>query len=393
MAKQHDKQFKLDAIQYYQDHKDLGVRGCAENLGIGYSTLTKWLKDFRESGDIPVRGSGNYASDEQKEIARLRRELRDAQDKKSNQHSGKMTEAIYLEVSEKTEAAKKAGRRVSVSGMLKFLGVSRSGYLAWLHHVPSDTEKRRKAVKAKIQDIYDDSKQNYGAPKITVELRKTGEVISERTVGTYMRQMGIRAQWSKPWTITTKDSDFSTELQNILDEQFNPDRPNAVWCSDITYIWTIDGFVYLTSVMDLFSRKIIAWTLSETLEVSCVIDTINKAKARRNIDQPLIIHSDRGSQYVAKEYKKATENMQRSYSKKAFPWDNACIESFHSVIKREWLNRFKIRDYKQAYQLIFEYLEAFYNTKRIHSHCNYMSPNEFEQVYERTNTEAELLAG
>ena len=393
MAKQHDKQFKLDAVQYYQDHKDLGVRGCAENLGIGYSTLTKWLKDFRESGDIPVRGSGNYASDEQKEIARLRRELRDAQDKKSNQHSGKMTEAIYLEVSEKTEAAKKAGRQVSVSGMLKFLGVSRSGYLAWLHHVPSDTEKRREAVKAKIQDIYDDSKQNYGAPKITVELRKTGEVISERTVGTYMRQMGIRAQWSKPWTITTKDSDFSTELQNILDEQFNPDRPNAVWCSDITYIWTIDGFVYLTSIMDLFSRKIIAWTLSETLEVSCVIDTINKAKARRNIDQPLIIHSDRGSQYVAKEYKKATENMRRSYSKKAFPWDNACIESFHSVIKREWLNRFKIRDYKQAYQLIFEYLEAFYNTKRIHSHCNYMSPNEFEQVYERTNTEAELLAG
>ena len=393
MAKQHDKQFKLDAVQYYQDHKDLGVRGCAENLGIGYSTLTKWLKDFRESGDIPVRGSGNYASDEQKEIARLRRELRDAQDKKSNQHSGKMTEAIYLEVSEKTEAAKKAGRRVSVSGMLKFLGVSRSGYLAWLHHVPSDTEKRRKAVKAKIQDIYDDSKQNYGAPKITVELRKTGEVISERTVGTYMRQMGIRAQWSKPWTITTKDSDFGTELQNILDEQFNPDRPNAVWCSDITYIWTIDGLVYLTSVMDLFSRKIIAWTLSETREVSCVIDTINKAKARRNIDQPLIIHSDRGSQYVAKEYKKATENVQRSYSKKAFPWDNACIESFHSIIKREWLNRFKIRDYKQVYQLIFEYLEAFYNTKRIHSHCNYMSPNEFERVYERTNTEAELLAG
>ena len=178
--------------------------------------------------------------------------------------------------------------------------------------------------------------------------------------------------------------------KNILDEQFNPDHPNATWCSDITYIWTIDGFVYLTSIMDLFSRKIIAWTLSETLEVSCVIDTINKAKARRNIDQPLIIHSDRGSQYVAKEYKKATENMQRSYSKKAFPWDNACIESFHSIIKREWLNRFKIRDYKQAYQLIFEYLEAFYNTKRIHSHCNYMSPNEFERVYKRTHTEAEL---
>ena len=283
--------------------------------------------------------------------------------------------------------------RVSVSGVLKILGVSRSGYRAWKQRVPSVSEKHRDHIKDAIKQIYDGSHQNYGAPKITEMLHRQGESIAEKTVGNYMRQMGIKAQWVKPYTVTTIDSDFSSELQNILDEQFNPDRPNAVWCSDITYIWTIDGFVYLTSVMDLFSRKIIAWTLSETLEVSCVIDTINKAKARRNIDQPFIIHSDRGSQYVAKEYKKATENMQRSYSKKAFPWDNACIESFHSVIKREWLNRFKIRDYKQAYQLIFEYLEAFYNTKRIHSHCNYMSPNEFEQVYERTNTEAELLAG
>ena len=125
----------------------------------------------------------------------------------------------------------------------------------------SDTEKRREAMKAKIQDIYDKSKQNYGAPKITRQLRKSGEIISVRTVSKYMREMGIKAQWVKPWTITTKDSDFSDELQNILDERFHPERPNAVWCSDITYIWTIDGFVYLTSMMDLFSRKIIAWTL------------------------------------------------------------------------------------------------------------------------------------
>ena len=161
--------------------------------------------------------------------------------------------------------------------------------------------------------------------------------------------MGIKAQWIKPWTVTTKDSDFSNELQNILDEQFNPDGPNAVWCSDITYIWTTDGFVCLTSIMDLYSRRIIAWTLSHTLEVSCVIDTMNKAKARRKTDLPLILHSDRGSQYVSQEYRKATAKMQHSYSKKAFPWDNACIESFHALIKREWPNRFKIRDYKQPY--------------------------------------------
>ena len=132
--------------------------------------------------------------------------------------------------------------------MLKILGVSRSGYLAWLKHVPSDMQKRKEAVKLRIKDIYDDSKQNYGAPKIAKELQKLGEVIAERTVGKYMKEMGIRAQWVKPWTTTTKDSDFSNELHNILDEKFNPDRPNAVWCSDITYIWTKEGFVYLTTI-------------------------------------------------------------------------------------------------------------------------------------------------
>jgi putative transposase len=276
--------------------------------------------------------------------------------------------------------------------MLKKLGVSKSGYRSWSKRTPSDTQKHREAVKVKIQNIYDSSKQNYGAPKITKLLRAGGETISERTVSKYMQQMGIRAQWTRPWTVTTTGSDFSSELHNVLNEQFDPGRPNAVWCSDVTYIWTTDGFVYLTSIMDLYARKIIAWTLSETLEVSCVIDTINKAKARRSTDLPLVLHSDRGSQYISKAYRDATAGMQRSYSKKAFPWDNACIESFHAIIKREWLNRFKICDYSQAYDLIFEYIEAFYNTVRIHSHCDYMSPDEFESLYIKSQTSALLLA-
>ena len=279
------------------------------------------------------------------------------------------------------ETSKIARRRVSVSGVLKKLGVSRSGYRAFLNHKPSNMQQRKESVKKKIKTIYNDSKQNYGAPKITKELQKSGEVISERTVGKYMKEMGIRAQWVKPWTTTTRDSDFSKELHNILNEQFNPDRPNAVWCTDITYIWTRDGFVYLTSIMDLYARKIIAWTLSDNMEVSCVINTINKAKERRNTDLPLIIHSDRGSQYVSKAYREATEKYQLSYSHTGYPYDNACIESFHSLIKREWLNRFAIADFNQAYRLVFEYIETFYNTVRSHSHCGYMSPNEFEKLY------------
>lgn len=171
----------------------------------------------------------------------------------------------------------------------------------------------------KIQDIYDESRQNYGAPKITNKLISKEQNILERTIGKYMNELRIKPQYIKPYTITTRNPDFSNQLTNILDEKFNPERPDAVWCTDITYIWTFDGFVYLTSIIYLFARKIIAWTLSNALEVSCVINTINKAKDARNFSQPLIIHSDRGSQFISAEYRKATQKMQISYSKKAYP--------------------------------------------------------------------------
>jgi Transposase and inactivated derivatives len=273
------------------------------------------------------------------------------------------------------------GRRLNVSGVLRYLGVSRSGYNSWKNRVPSSREQRKNNIKHKICDIYNESHHNYGAPKITSILNKNGEIISEKTVGNYMREMGLKAQWIKPYTITTINSDFSEEYKNILNEQFNPDTPDAVWCSDITYIWTFEGFVYLTSVMDLYSRKIIAWVLSDTLEGKWLIEAVEKAKRTRHVTKPLIMHSDRGCQYTSTEYIAATEGMTRSYSKKAYPWDNACIESFHSLIKREWINRFKIKDYKHAYKLVFEYIETFYNTVRIHSHCNYESPNEHEKKY------------
>lgn len=133
--------------------------------------------------------------------------------------------------------------------------------------------------------------------------------------------------------------------------------------------------------MNLYARKIIVWTLSDNMDVSCVINTINKAKERRNTELPLILHSDRDRQYVSKAYRAATEKHQLSYSYPGYPYDNACIESFHALIKREWLNRFSIANYRQAYRLVFEYIEPFYNTVRIHSHNNYMSPDEFENLY------------
>ncbi len=141
-----------------------------------------------------------------------------------------------------------------------------------------------------------------------------------------------------------------------------------------------------------YSRKIIAWKLSETLEAAHVAVVVNKAKKERSISAPLVLHSDRGSQYVSKAYLDAAEGLDLSYSKKGYPYDNACIESFHSLIKREWLNRFKIKDFKHAYKLAFEYIDAFYNTVRIHSHCDYSSPCDFEKAYYLSLSSNVLLA-
>ena len=297
-----------------------------------------------------------------------------------------MTQAIFIEtVKVEEQAVKDKKRRLNVSGVLRILGVSRNGYYFFKNMKPPLGKKHREVIEDKIIDIYDESHQNYGAPKITQKLREMGEKISEKTVGNYMRELGLKAHYIKPYIATTTNSDFSSELKNILDEKFSPSTPNAVWCTDITYIWTYDGFVYLTSVMDLYSRKIISWVLSPTLESKWIVQAINKAKAIRNVKAPLIIHSDRGIQYTCEAYRKATRDMITSYSKKAYPWDNACIESFHALIKREWLNRYKILDYKHAYKLIFEYIETFYNTIRIHSHCGYLSPNEYEDKYYSKN--------
>ena len=143
-----------------------------------------------------------------------------------------------------------------------------------------------------IREIHKESHQIYGAPKIAEEMRKKGDRISDKTVGNYMREMNIKACYIKHYAKTTIQSDFSKKLENILKEQFNPKEPNAVWCSDITYIWTYTGFVYLTSIMDLYSRKIISWVLSDTLETKWVIEAIEKAKKARNVDKPKIMHSD-----------------------------------------------------------------------------------------------------
>ena len=236
-------------------------------------------------------------------------------------------------------------------------------------------------IQLMIFSFWIESKMIFGAPKITKEFHKLGLRVAQKTVSKYMKELGIKACYIRPYVRTTTDPDFDESLKNLLQEQFNPEQPNALWCSDITYIHTEEGFVYLTSIMDLFSRKIIAWRLSDTLEAKWVVECILEAKRSRRIAKPLVLHSDRGSQYVSGVYMDALGTLMPSYSQKASPWQNACIESFHALIKREWLYRHNIKDYMHAKKLVFEYIDTFYNTVRSHSHCDYLSPQQFEDLY------------
>lgn len=290
--------------------------------------------------------------------------------------------------SEVRKAHEEAGDWFSVSRVLKCLKVSTSGYYDWLQRGPSRKEQKRLQLQQEIMDIYEGSHQIYGAPKITKQLRSDGKKVSERTVSRYMRDMHIHAWYRRPYTRTTFSVDFTDRLEDLLKRDFSPEQPNAVWCTDITYIHTENGFLYLSCIMDLYSRKIISWELGRTLETGSVIRAINKAIQKTGC-RPKVMHTDRGVQYTSDAYAEATEGIEKSYSRKGNPWDNACIESFHALIKREWLWRFRVRDYRHAYRLVFEYIDAFYNTVRIHSHCGYISPDAYEQQYYNRLKQAE----
>lgn len=265
--------------------------------------------------------------------------------------------------------------------------MSRSGYYAYVKRKPSKTKQRREETKKEVKEVFEQSNEIYGSPKITAVLNHQGIKASQKYVYSIMRESGLKPRYIKHRTKTTVTKGFDQKLHNVLKRDFDPACPDSVWCTDITYVWTEEGFVYLTSIMDLFSRKIIAWTLSKSLSTDEVVRCVEMAKWRRKIKDPLVLHSDRGVQYTSQAYQGEAQGMTLSYSRKGNPWDNACIESFHSLIKREWLQFYRLKNYEEARAAIFEYIEGFYNTNRIHSWCGYMSPNEYEKAYRQSEKE------
>jgi len=270
---------------------------------------------------------------------------------------------------------------ISVEKMCRFLKVSRGGYYRWQNHVPGQREQDNERLLEKIKKIFKKGRKVYGSPRIHAELNAEGETCGRKRVARIMKDHGIKAKTKRKFKCTTDSEHQHPIAPNLVEQRFLADDINQLWLSDITYIWTQEGWLYLAAILDVHSRKIVGWSLKTRLYKEIVTEAIHQALGRRQIMPDTIFHSDRGSQYASHEVSSLLKEkgFKQSMSGKGNCYDNAMMESFFHTLKTELVHdrRFATRD--EAKQCIFDYIEIFYNRERRHSGINYMTPAQFEQ--------------
>jgi len=266
--------------------------------------------------------------------------------------------------------------------MCKVFKVTKSSYYGWLKNGPSTRWKENENLLIEIMDIFDTSYRTYGSPRITEELRAQGWTVSMNRVAKIMRAADIRARKPKRFIATTDSKHNYPVAPNVLDQEFKATRPGEIWVSDITYVRTKNGWLYLTVIIDLNDRKVIGWSMSKGLSAAeTIIPAWLMATRKRPITQNLIFHSDRGIQYACKEFVNilnANMWVTRSMSRKGNCWDNAVAESFFKTIKVEWIYSKNYINQEQAQLSIFEWIESWYNRRRRHSALGYKTIEELE---------------
>ena len=265
--------------------------------------------------------------------------------------------------------------------MCRVLEVSRSGFYDFDSREESDRAKLNRNLFTSIESVYEEGRKAYGAVRITKVLKTQGETCSLNRVARLMRAEGLQARFKRPFRVQTTDSNHSHPIApNLLNRNFITESPNQVWVSDITYIPTDEGWLYLATTMDLYSRSIVGWSMSASIKTQLVVDALEMALGRRQALPGLIHHSDRGSQYAANMFRKKLEEagIVPSMSRKANCYDNAVAESFFGTLKAELVSHEHYRTHDEAKASIFDYIEAFYNRACIHSTLGYVSPAEFE---------------
>jgi putative transposase len=268
-----------------------------------------------------------------------------------------------------------------ISTMCRVLEVAVSGFYAWLHRMPSQRSQQNTGLGERITCLYYANRQVYGSPRIHAALRSEGQACGRRRVARLMRERGLSAKPRKHRTRTTDSQHAQPVAPNVLNREFTASAPNTKWVTDITAIWTAQGWLYLAVVLDLFSRRVVGWAMDAHRDESLVEQAARMALAQRQPEPGLLHHSDRGSQYTAASYQQLLDQygIIMSMSRKGDCYDNALMESFFGTLKSECVDRQSFASRAQARQVIFEYLEVFYNRQRLHSSLGYVSPVTYEQ--------------
>jgi putative transposase len=268
-----------------------------------------------------------------------------------------------------------------VTRMCNTLGVSPAGFYAWLQRPRSTQQQRRDALLVEIRTVHAEVKQRYGSPRIHAELQAKGVECCVNTVAKLMHDNDIRSKTARKFRNTTDSNHPLPVADNILDRQFDPSGPNEKWVADITYIPTREGWLYLAVVEDLYSRRVVGWSMADHLESRLVVDALEMAVQRRLPGEGLLTHTDRGSQYASDHYQRFLKKhgIECSMSGVAQCWDNAPMESFFASLKKELIHHEDYQTRAEARASIIEYIEVFYNNRRLHSSLGYVSPAAFEQ--------------
>jgi putative transposase len=276
-------------------------------------------------------------------------------------------------------------QQFSIAAMCRVLEVSVSGYYSWLKRPKSKRAQENDALLGKIQTLHKASRYNYGSPKIYRSLREDGEACNHKRVERLMRDNGMRAKRVKKYKVTTNSRHSEPVAENLLDREFKVSEPDKVWVSDITYLWTDEGWLYLAIFLDLFSRMVVGWAMSERITSELVVSAFEMGQERRGGRVSPMVHSDRGSQYASSSFREqlSARNCRQSMSRRGNCWDNAVAESFFSALKLELVSDYRFNNRQQAGDRVFEYIEVFYNRERIHSATGYLSPAKYEEQFKR----------
>ena len=267
-----------------------------------------------------------------------------------------------------------------VQKMCRVIGASRSGYYRWRKQPQSKRQKENEKILIEVKESHKNSRRTYGSPRITEDLQAKGINCSENRVARLMKIHGIVGKAKKKFKATTNSKHNLPVAENLLNQSFVSKKPNTVWVSDITYIWTSEGWMYLVVIIDLYSRQVVGWAMSDSLTSDFVIKALYQAIRRRIPVSGCIFHSDRGVQYASADFRKVlnANGFIQSMSRKGDCYDNAIVESFFHTLKIEHVYEYRYEIRAEAMQSIFEYIEIFYNRQRRHSALGYRSPVSFE---------------